>query len=172
MKHLVEFDQRGMPILSDQGIIELAYQNKLDNSLFEWRDPHSKNQFNQICHYLDNCPVEFAQGDILNREWFTPLPYTNIDLESYVLSRCANNLQIQRAQMELAIIKQLGVEHIFQHLIYLVDLWRSKNLVWGVGRGSSVSCFVLYLIGINKINPMDYDLDHTEFFKIPAAHSV
>ena len=82
------------------------------------------------------------------------------------MSRCKNQQQISRAQDELQIIEHLEAEHIFLHLIYLVDTWRSQNRVWGVGRGSSVSCFVLYVIGVNKINPLDYDLPMTEFFKI------
>jgi DNA polymerase III alpha subunit len=42
---------------------------------------------------------------------------------------------------------------------------RNNNIVWGVGRGSCVSSFVLFLIGIHKINPIYYDLDVSEFLK-------
>jgi len=48
---------------------------------------------------------------------------------------------------------------------YLVDLMRENNIVWGVGRGSSVSSFVLFLIGIHRINSIYYDLDVEEFLK-------
>jgi DNA polymerase III alpha subunit len=172
MKNLVEFDSRGAAIVSDQGIIELAYQNKLNNSLFEWQNQSSRAQFEQVCELLDLTPVEFLKRDINSRQWFTPEPYASIDLESHVLSRCANSTQIARAKTELALIKNLNAEIIFRHLIYLVDLWRSKNLIWGVGRGSSVSCFVLYLIGVNKINPLDYDLDCSEFFKTSGSKTA
>ena len=38
-------------------------------------------------------------------------------------------------------------------------------IVWGVGRGSSVASFCLFLIGVHKINPMIYNLDYTEFLR-------
>lgn len=152
--------------MSNQGIIELAYQDKLDHAIFEWQNLVSKDQFARVSRYLDNWPFEFKSTDAAARKWFTPNGYQEINLNEYVLSRCKNDVQMRRAMDELAIIDHLQAEHIFKHLIYLVDKWRSENRVWGVGRGSSVSCFVLYLIGINKINPLDYDLSMTEFFKI------
>ena len=44
-------------------------------------------------------------------------------------------------------------------MIFLVDTLRQNNVIWGVGRGSSVSSYVLYLIGINRINPMKFNLN-------------
>jgi DNA polymerase III alpha subunit len=39
------------------------------------------------------------------------------------------------------------------------------NLIWGVGRGSSVASYVLYKIGIHKIDSLFYDLDVGEFLR-------
>lgn len=166
MSNLQKIDLTGLSHVSNQGIIELAYQDKLDPAIFEWQDAASKEKFAKVSRYLDNWPFEFKNTDTSDRTWFTPQTYQTINLHDYVLSRCKNKAQTKRASDELLIIDHLNAHHIFKHLIYLVDKWRSENRVWGVGRGSSVSCFVLYLIGINKINPLDYDLDMTEFFKI------
>jgi DNA polymerase III alpha subunit len=165
MNPLYSVDPSGTAHVSNQGIIELAYQNKLNSAMFEWQDSDAKQRYQQVCGYLDTWPMEFKTVDAQDRSWFTPSDYQNIDLDEYVLSRCKNPAQQARATLELKIIHQIGAEHIFLHLIYLVDQWRSQGLVWGVGRGSSVSCFVLYVIGVNRINPLDWDLDHTEFFK-------
>ena len=54
---------------------------------------------------------------------------------------------------------------LLRYLKYLVDTMRKNNIVWGVGRGSSVASYVLYLIGVHKINSMYYDLDIAEFLK-------
>jgi DNA polymerase III alpha subunit len=162
---LVVFDNEGTPFVSGQGIIELAYQNKLDN-IFEWQDSPAKSAFLQQCEKLDYWPIPSHASDPQKRDWFTPEEYKCLDLKEYCLTRCVNKEQTQRALLELGLISSLNAEPIFHHLIYLVDTWRSHGLVWGVGRGSSVSCFVLYLIGVNKINPLDYDLDYQEFFKI------
>jgi DNA polymerase III alpha subunit len=42
---------------------------------------------------------------------------------------------------------------------------RDNNIVWGVGRGSSVASYVLYLLGIHKIDSIKYNLSPDEFFK-------
>ena len=54
---------------------------------------------------------------------------------------------------------------VLRHLVYMVDHFRREGITWGVGRGSSVSSFVLYLIGINRINPLEFGLDIKEFLK-------
>ena len=42
---------------------------------------------------------------------------------------------------------------------------RDNQVIWGVGRGSSVASYVLYLIGIHKIDSMYYDLPINEFLR-------
>lgn len=54
---------------------------------------------------------------------------------------------------------------LLRYMIYLVDYMRENKIVWGVGRGSSVASYVLYLIGIHKINSIHYDLDWKEFLR-------
>jgi len=38
-------------------------------------------------------------------------------------------------------------------------------VIWGVGRGSSVASYVLYLLGVHRIDSMFYDLDVAEFLR-------
>ena len=54
---------------------------------------------------------------------------------------------------------------VLRFLVYFTDTLRDKNIVWGVGRGSSVASYVLYLIGVHRINSIRYNLDITEFLK-------
>jgi len=54
---------------------------------------------------------------------------------------------------------------LLRYLKYFVDTMRANNIVWGLGRGSSVASYVLYLIGVHRINSMYYDLDIGEFLK-------
>ena len=42
---------------------------------------------------------------------------------------------------------------------------RDNRVIWGVGRGSSVSSYVLYKLGIHRIDSMFYDLDVEEFLR-------
>ena len=50
-------------------------------------------------------------------------------------------------------------------MVYLVDHMRENNIVWGVGRGSSTASYVLFLIGIHKINSIQFGLDWREFLR-------
>ena len=54
---------------------------------------------------------------------------------------------------------------LLKYIVYLVDFMREHNIVWGVGRGSSVSSYVLYLIGVNKVDSCQFDLDYHEFMR-------
>ena len=55
--------------------------------------------------------------------------------------------------------------NLLRYMIYLVDYMRDNKIVWGVGRGSSVASFVLYLVGVHRINPIQFDLDWREFLR-------
>ena len=48
---------------------------------------------------------------------------------------------------------------------YVVDTLRTNNVIWGVGRGSSVASYVLHIIGVHKIDSVKYNLPIEEFFK-------
>ena len=67
--------------------------------------------------------------------------------------------------MEYDLFEKKKFIRVLQFLIYFVNILRENNVVWGVGRGSSVASFCLFLIGIHKINPMLYNLDITEFLR-------
>jgi DNA polymerase III alpha subunit len=54
---------------------------------------------------------------------------------------------------------------LLKYLKYLVDTMRENNIVWGVGRGSSVASFVLFLLEVHRINSLYYDLSIDEFLK-------
>ena len=67
--------------------------------------------------------------------------------------------------MELTMFEERGLFPVIQILIYIVDTMRKHSLVWGVGRGSSVASYVLYILGVHKINSLKYNLDIKEFLK-------
>ena len=54
---------------------------------------------------------------------------------------------------------------LLRYLKYLVDVMRENKIIWGVGRGSSVASYVLYLLGVHRIDSMFYDLDPAEFLR-------
>lgn len=98
-------------------------------------------------------------------KWWMPEEYYSLDIAKWVLDQCKNEEELQRAGDELLKYNERNMFTLLQYLKYLVDTMRKHNIVWGVGRGSSVASFVLYLIGIHKINSLFYDLDINEFLK-------
>jgi DNA polymerase III alpha subunit len=94
-----------------------------------------------------------------------PLEYRNMDIIEYVLSKTQNEQQKQRVLQELGMFVERGMENVLKFMVYLVDTMRKNNIVWGVGRGSSVSSYVLYLIGIHKVDSIKFNLDIKEFLR-------
>lgn len=97
--------------------------------------------------------------------WNMPLEYQNFDIAQWVLDQCQTDVERQRVGVELLLYLDRDLFPLLQYLKYLVDTMRKYNIVWGVGRGSSVSSYVLFLIGIHKINSLYYDLDINDFLR-------
>jgi DNA polymerase III alpha subunit len=98
-------------------------------------------------------------------EWLIPDNYKNFDIAKYVLDLCQTNEELQRVGQELLMFQERGMFPLLCYLKYLVDTMRENNVVWGVGRGSSVASFVLFLLGVHRINSLYYDLSIDEFLK-------
>jgi len=98
-------------------------------------------------------------------KWNMPEEYYQFDIAKWVLDQCKNEAELQRAGDELIKFQERNMFVLLQYLKYLVDTMRKHNVVWGVGRGSSVASFVLFLIGVHRINSLYYDLSIDEFLK-------
>ena len=106
---------------------------------------------------------EFDQGK--QTKWFIPNSYKDFDIAKFVIDQCSNDAELQRAAQELIMYQDRDMFGLLIYLKYLVDTMRKHNVIWGVGRGSSVASFVLYLIGVHRINSLYYDLPIDEFLK-------
>ena len=94
-----------------------------------------------------------------------PEQYQKLDVERYLIEKCKSSEEIERVEAELVEFESRNMYNLLRYMIYLVDFMRANNIVWGVGRGSSVASYVLYLIGIHKVNSIQYDLDYREFLR-------
>ena len=98
-------------------------------------------------------------------KWYMPDEYYQIDVKKYLLDKCQTQEERDRIEQEYILFEKKKFIRVLQFLIYFIDILREKNVVWGVGRGSSVASFCLFLIGVHKINPLQYDLNITEFLR-------
>jgi len=124
---------------------------------------------------LENTPklIEYVDPKLTVEEfdnanqssWHLPTEYLNMDIAKYVLDKCTTEAELQRAGEELIKFQDRDMFILLKYLKYLVDTMRKHNIVWGVGRGSSVASFVLFLLEIHRINSLYYDLSIDEFLK-------
>ena len=98
-------------------------------------------------------------------QWFMPSSYKELDIAEYVLSLCKTDAELQRVGQELLLYQERNLFDLLRYLKYLVDLMTENRLIWGVGRGSSVASYVLYLMGVHRIDSLYYDLDPEEFLR-------
>ena len=165
----------GQPIYNEQDLFDLYMTNptiKLKHAVIVDEvvpfDPalELENVPNLVKELTENINVSVEDFDqILRSQWFMPDEYKTFDIAKFVLDQCTHEEELQRAGKELLMYEKRGLFTLLQYMKYLVDLMRENNIVWGVGRGSSVSSFVLFLIGIHRINSLHYDLNIEEFLK-------
>ena len=97
--------------------------------------------------------------------WHMPREYQDLDIAAYILGLCKTDSEIQRVGQELLLFQERDLFNLLKYLHYLVNVLKENNIIWGVGRGSSVASYVLYLLGVHRIDSMYYDLDPTEFLR-------
>ena len=93
--------------------------------------------------------------------WKMPQQYYDIDLTTWFTTD--SDAERTRIKYELELFNNKGYTDMLKFLIYIVDVMRENNIVWGVGRGSSVASYILFKIGLHKIDSLKYNLDILEF---------
>lgn len=167
----------GDVILSTEDIISGLYSGKiinLDNIFLE--NQEEINKFTNACKEnfeklgnlksFNKYTVSKEDFDKVNqRHWFMGEYYKEMDIAKWLVERCTRQEELDRVEEELNLFAQHGMMDVLKYLKYLVDTMRYYNILWGVGRGSSVASYCLFLIGIHKIDSIKYKLDINEFLK-------
>jgi DNA polymerase III alpha subunit len=98
-------------------------------------------------------------------QWHMPDEYKQLDIAQHVLNLCQTEAELQRCGAELLLYQERNLFNLLRYLKYLVDVMKNNCVIWGVGRGSSVASYVLYKLGVHRIDSMYYNLDVTEFLR-------
>jgi len=170
----MKYDQYGQTYTTSNELCDLLYKNpKLDVSLFQVEDSieynrsvaelHAELDLLDSYHNISQTVEEF--DSILQKNWRMPVEYRELDIAEYVLRLCKEEHELQRVGQELLLYQERNLFDLLRYLKYLVDTLRKNNVVWGVGRGSSVASYVLFLLGVHKIDSLYYNLDIDEFLK-------
>ena len=77
-------------------------------------------------------------------DWNMSDKYKNMDIAKYPLDLCKTDAELQRARKELLLYQERGMFKLLCFLVYMVDIMRKNNVVWGVGRGPVllVTCYI------------------------------
>ena len=102
--------------------------------------------------------------EINSNNWFMPDEYRDMDIEQFLIDKCPKE-NFDRLLEELQEYHRRNLLPLLTQMKYIVDTLRQNNVIWGVGRGSSVASYVLFLIGIHRVDSVKYDLPIEEFFK-------
>lgn len=165
-------DKHSRQILSEEDLCNLymsdptrVIRNALIDTDIVFSDVLELDNLPSFSKYIqdDRSTVEFDQNSQDN--WNLPSEYIDLDIAKFVLDQCKTEEELQRAGNELLLFQEREMFPLLRYLKYLVDTMRKNNVIWGVGRGSSVSSYVLYLIGVHRINSLFYDLSIDEFLK-------
>lgn len=170
-----KIDEYGRVILDKAGVLELIYKGIDMADVFVEKCPEII-KFNENCLAFDKperaldfaeplseTPEEFHTKRAA--EWEIPQEYLDIDLFEFFSNRIQTEEQINRVGLELELFEKHGISNVLRLFIYLVDEFRKNNILWGVGRGSSVASYCLFLIGIHRVDSLLYGLDIKEFIR-------
>lgn len=163
-------DQFGNPIFQERDVFNLFYKGQIDHldqilvepsedlvELFK----NAEIQPKSIDSYED---IKFFD-EANQTSWFVPEEYSSFPIVDWLYDQCNSDAERNRVTEELEAFIEHNMFDLLFCLKYIVDTLRKNNIVWGVGRGSSVASFVLYLIGVHKINSLTYNLDWREFLR-------
>ena len=156
---------------------DLVNQLMQGNQQFTGYTVDSSVNLSTAVDILENIPnFEIYNKDVENisteqfdqqcqQNWYMPEEYKTLDIAELVLSQCNNDNELQRCGQELLLYQERNLFDLLRYLKYLVDTMTQNQVIWGVGRGSSVASYVLYKLGVHRIDSLYYNLDITEFLR-------
>ena len=169
----MHLDKFGNPIFNSADIFKFLYQGKLtslkDLTVDYTEDIEQLEQtagftFQRFNEQLESINIEDFDS-ALQSDWFMPPEYRDFDVEEWCLSKCTTPEQVSRVLDEMKAYTDRGMIPLLQWTKHFVDTCNENGIVWGVGRGSSVASFILFLLGVHQIDSVKYNLDWQEFLR-------
>ena len=171
-------DSLGIPRFSNKDLVNMIYSGHVDkchvvlcdktDEIDKFNNAMKQEGLSELSTYIPLDVDKKTFDGALQSEWFMPDKYKDINVYEYVLGKaetpCPQHVQ-DRIWEEMEAYKERDMHNLLRYMIYLVDFMRENNIVWGVGRGSSVASYVLYVIGVHRINSIQFDLDWREFLR-------
>lgn len=135
--------------------------------LMEMDEPE-RLKFNENCKKfgLSHRMLDYKIDHNHNHElWRYDPVYDKINLQEFFLQKCSTDEERERVLYELSLYENYNMTKLLRCMIWLVDYMEEHEIFWGLGRGSSVASYCLYLIGLHMVDSIKYSLDVNEFLK-------
>jgi DNA polymerase III alpha subunit len=110
-----------------------------------------------------------------NFNWNLPPEFLSLNVEEHVSVVFGERLSalkydamqeeaaFNRVVLELSKFKEHNLYDLLRAIIFILHRFRETNQVWGVGRGSSCASYVLFLLGLHVVDPIEFDVPFEEF---------
>lgn len=168
----------GEMIVSENDIVEHLYLGESIVSDIVVDDSSWIEQYNSLMttfDLADNVIPWHEESNLLSAEfvdscvgidgWYMPDAYKELDMYKYLTDLCTTPTQIERVATEYVEYEKRNMIPVLKFLVYFIETLEKNDVVWGVGRGSSVSSYILFLLRVHRIDSLKYDLDIKEFLK-------
>ena len=168
-------NHNGEMIFSEQDVCDLLMSGREPTSIKRMLVDKTVN-IEQAIQYVETYPelIKYVgqEGVLMNvfdqesqARWHMPEEYKQLDIAEYILGLCSTEAELQRCGHELLLYQERDLFNLLRYLKYLVDVMTKNHVIWGVGRGSSVASYVLYKLGVHRIDSMFYKLEPEEFLR-------
>ncbi len=135
----------------------------------DYETPEVK-EYNRRVSKADAIKVK-TECNPISKDWVLPLEYRKLNVVDYVFDKHYEQFKKdpqlaereRRLSIELVRYERFGFIDVLRTIIFIINKLTDRNVVWGVGRGSSVSSYVLYVIGVHDVDSFAYDLDIDDF---------
>ena len=165
----------GEMIFNESDVCDLLMQGRSPASIKRMLVDDSVN-LEQAVQYIETYPevIKYVGSNdikmnVFDQEhqanWHMPEEYKQVDIAEYILGLCSTEAELQRCGRELLLYQEKNLFNLLRYLKYLVDVMTKNQVIWGVGRGSSVASYVLYKLGVHRIDSMFYNLEPEEFLR-------
>jgi DNA polymerase III alpha subunit len=156
-----------MTNIAEKDLVELLYQGKagtltVASDLLDSYNKGCTDLGQEPIFKVDSLPDSPAEAI---KQWNLPAEYAELDLDVYFANKVSTIEQAVRVVEELALFEEHGLEPMLRFMIYLVKVMQDNDIIWGVGRGSSVSSYLLFLVGLHQVDSIKYNLDIKEFIR-------
>lgn len=143
---------------------------KLPESHYVRELTNEVRKFNRLVPQKEQLTVKTSCRD-LDLSWNLPDEIMNLNIKEYLANKLTDrHIEPRAARMarivdELQLYEKMNLFPVLRAIIYVINTLERNNVVWGVGRGSCVSSYVLYLIGVHDVDSLQYELDIRDFLR-------